>query len=110
LVRAFKRYAVGSNESGRYGVENGSMTNPMSKSNPSRADRFQEAIEKIGEGQSEIEEIRDELQNWLDNLPENLQNGMKAEALQSAIDECETAISGCGEAAGASPEFPGMFG
>lgn len=76
----------------------------------SRADRFAEAQSLASDAKSQIEELRDELQGWLDGLPENLQSGSKAEALQSAIDELETAINGLDEAEGASPDFPGMFG
>jgi hypothetical protein len=54
--------------------------------------------------------LRDELQNWLDNLPENLQQGSKADELQSAISELDAAISGLEEAESASPDFPVMFG
>jgi prefoldin subunit 5 len=57
-----------------------------------------------------MEELRDELQNWLDNLPENLQQGSKADELQSAISELDAAISGLEEAESASPDFPVMFG
>lgn len=57
-----------------------------------------------------MEELRDELQNWYDNLPENLQNGSKADALQTAIDELENIISDLENVEGASVEFPGMFG
>jgi len=43
----------------------------------------------ISHAQSDSEELRDELQNWLDNLPENLQGGSKADELESAISELE---------------------
>lgn len=41
----------------------------------------------------ELEQIRDELQERLDNMPENLQNSETAELLQSRIDGLEGAIS-----------------
>lgn len=37
----------------------------------------------------EIESLKEELQEWYDNLPESFQNGSKGEELQSAIDELE---------------------
>ena len=40
------------------------------------------------------EELRDELQEWYDNLPENFQNGSKGEALQEAIYNLEEFIDG----------------
>lgn len=76
----------------------------------SRSARYEAATGKASEAKADIEELRDELQNWLDNLPENLQSGTKADALQTAIDELETAISQLEEVESASPEFPTMFG
>jgi predicted DNA-binding protein len=75
----------------------------------SRSHRFQAAVEKVGMARSDIEELHDELQNWLDNLPENLQSGTKAVALQEAIDNLETVISALEEVEGTDVEFPGMF-
>ena len=37
------------------------------------------------------EALKDELQEWYDNLPENFQNGSKGESLQEAIDALESA-------------------
>lgn len=76
----------------------------------SRADRFSEAQALASDAKAQVEELRDELQNWLDNLPENLQGGSKAEALEEAISNLEDVISNLEEAEGASVDFPGMFG
>jgi hypothetical protein len=35
---------------------------------------------------SGMQELKDELQEWYDNLPENFQNGSKGEQLQEAMD------------------------
>jgi predicted DNA-binding protein len=75
----------------------------------SRNARFQAAVEKVGMARSDIEELRDELQSWLDNLPENLQSGTKAEALQEAIDNLESVITSLEEVESTDVEFPGMF-
>ena len=75
----------------------------------SRADRFDEALSFVGDAKSGAEELRDELQEWLDGLPENLQSGSKADELQSAIDELEQFISQCEDAESASVSFPGMY-
>jgi hypothetical protein len=80
----------------------------MAKSK-SRQARFDEALAKIGEGKGEIECLRDELQSWLDNLPENLQSGSKADALTTAIDELENIVSELDNIEGTSVEFPTMF-
>jgi len=54
--------------------------------------------------------LRDELQNWLDNMPENLQSSSKADELNEAISNLEDTIGQCEEIEGASVEFPGAFG
>lgn len=38
---------------------------------------------------SEVEQLAEELQSWYDNMPESLQNGDKASALQDAIGTLE---------------------
>ena len=76
----------------------------------SRAARYQEALELIGRGRDQIEELRDELQDWLDGMPENLQESSKAEQLQEAIDELDTMAENAIEIEETAVEFPGMFG
>jgi len=46
----------------------------------------------VEEAQSVAEELKDELENWRDSLPENLQSGEKADALEEAINALEEAI------------------
>lgn len=76
----------------------------------SRAERYAETIQKISDGKGALEELRDELQNWLDNMPENLQDSEKANALQEAIDNLENSINSLEEVEGTEVEFPGMMG
>ncbi len=76
---------------------------------PSRSKRFQTSLNKISYAKSEIEELRDELNNWLDNMPENLKNSSKAEALETSIDDLDNLISSLEECENTSVEFPGMF-
>ena len=75
----------------------------------SRGDRFSEEKWLIGDGKSQAGELRDELRAWLDNLPENLQQGSKADEIQSAIDSLEEFITACEEAEGIEVDFPGMY-
>lgn len=42
--------------------------------------------------ESELEELKDELQSWLDGMPENLQQSSKAEELESAISQLDEAV------------------
>lgn len=79
---------------------------------------------------SGLEELKDELESWKDNLPENLQSSNKASMLDDAISQLESAISALGNvnlepdfddienvaqeiedavAEAESVEFPGMF-
>lgn len=76
----------------------------------SRSDRLSAAIDTISEGRSELEELRDELQGWYDNLPEAFQSGDKGQVLEEAIQNLETAINACEEAENAEVEFPQMYG
>lgn len=75
----------------------------------SRSDRFGEIKQSIEDAKSDTEELRDELQSWHDNLPENLQDGEKAEELQTAIDALEECINSLEEAAGIEVDFPSMM-
>lgn len=72
--------------------------------------RFDAALGRVSDAKTEIEELRDELQSWRDNLPENLQSGSKADALDEAISSLEDVISDLENVEGASVEFPSMFG
>lgn len=46
----------------------------------------------------DLESLRDEEQEYYDNMPESFQNGEKGEQAQAAIDHYETAISGIDDA------------
>lgn len=75
----------------------------------SRADRFEACKSKASEAREEAESLRDELQEWFDNLPEAFQQGDKGSALEEAISNLDTFISSCEEAEGTDVEFPGMY-
>ena len=76
----------------------------------SRADIFQkEVLDKLSKARDSAEELKSELEQWLENMPENLQGGSKADELQEAIDELENCIGSIEEAEGCEVNFPGMF-
>lgn len=75
----------------------------------SRADRFSKALELVSEAQSMLEELRDEVQNWHDNLPENLQDSDKGSMLDDAGSTLEEMIGNLEDVSGNSVEFPGMY-
>ena len=75
----------------------------------SRAARLSTAESEIESAKSTIEELRDEMQNWYDNLPENLQQSSKAEEIQEAVDNLETILSDLENVDCSSVTFPGMY-
>lgn len=75
----------------------------------SRSDRFSEAQGMVCDAKSEAESLRDELQEWRDGLPENLQSGSKADELETAISELDEFISNCEQAEGNDVSFPAMY-
>ena len=76
----------------------------------SRRERFDWASGEIQKAKDEIDTLLEELQNWLDNMPENLQSSERAEKLQDAIDELEECSESLQEALDHQPEFPSMYG
>lgn len=60
--------------------------------NNNRRKQIDEAITKVSQVRNLIESIRDDEQEYLDNMPENLQMGEKADISQTAIDVLENAI------------------
>jgi len=54
----------------------------------SRATRLSDTLD-MSEKIADVEQLKEELEEWLNNLPENLQTSNKAEMLQEAIDNLE---------------------
>ncbi len=71
----------------------------------SRADRWAEAQAELEQGKSIAEELRDELREWLDGLPDNLQNGDKAGELDEAIGALDEVV----DLEIPDVDFPGMY-
>ena len=57
--------------------------------NDLRRKRLKEAVELIEQSTAVIEEIKDEEQEALENLPENLQESERADNMQECIDSLE---------------------
>jgi uncharacterized coiled-coil DUF342 family protein len=92
-------------------MKKGEVSVSVVEDNPptSRSARFDAAQADAADAASEIESLKDELQEWYDNLPESFQNGEKGEQLQSAIDELESLHDSLDEVANATVDFPGMY-
>ena len=52
----------------------------------SRPQRWAKAIEAARDAAQKLEDIRDEYQEWRDNLPENLEGSATAEKLDEVIE------------------------
>lgn len=75
----------------------------------SRAARWSEAATKASDGLQELEDLRQEYEEWLGNLPENLQSSALGEKLQSVVDlDIQGALDTVGEAEGL--DLPMGFG
>jgi F0F1-type ATP synthase membrane subunit b/b' len=63
-----------------------------------RRKALMEIEDKIGELKSELETIRDEEQEYIDNMPESLQSSEKHEAGEVAVENMENIIDSLSEA------------
>jgi hypothetical protein len=63
--------------------------------NQERRKQINAIVSKMYDLQSEIESILSDEQEYLDNMPENLQDSPRAEAAQEAISSLENAQSNC---------------
>lgn len=57
---------------------------------PSRADRLSAAESLVEQARSVLDDLKSEMEEWHDNIPENLQQGDKAQEVQEAIDGLDT--------------------
>lgn len=77
----------------------------------SRANRFDAAVALIGDALDGVEELKEEMQQWRDSLPENFATGDKAQEIEECITDLEHAIETIENAQSdiSPPTFPGMF-
>jgi hypothetical protein len=80
------------------------------KTAESRGSRLSDAGGLRDEARDIVNELKDEMQEWYDSIPENLQNGDKANEVQEAIDALESLDSELENVDFDSVSFPGMFG
>ena len=74
----------------------------------SRAKRLKFILGNIKDAKGGIEELMDELQDWLDNMPENLQQSSKAQEIQEALGNLGSIQQSLEEALSVDVTFPGM--
>lgn len=75
----------------------------------SRAERLSEVEQQVQEAIGEVQSLKEELEQWLESLPENLQSGGKADDLQQAIDALEQIEQDMDSVSFDGVEFPGMY-
>lgn len=76
----------------------------------SRATRLGNALD-LSTNIDDVNTLKEELEQWLDNMPENLQASMKAEQLEEAIQNLEEIADELEEIQEMqhNVEFPSMF-
>ncbi|MEM1046506.1 MAG: hypothetical protein AAGL24_10155 [Pseudomonadota bacterium] len=61
--------------------------------NKARRKAIDAIVARIDELKADVEIIRDEEQDYFDNMPEGIQDGEKGEVAQSAIDSLDDAVN-----------------
>lgn len=69
------------------------MNNTRRKELEAIKNRIEEALAELDNCKDELQSIQEAEQEYLDNMPENLQDGERAQAAQEAIDNIESAVS-----------------
>lgn len=80
-----------------------------SKTPETRTQRLGEARDQVESARSIVEDLKGEMENWKDSIPENLQQGAKADEVQESIDALETLNSDLENIDFDSVNFPSMF-
>lgn len=65
------------------------------------------AVEELNDVKVGVEDMRDELQDWFDNMAENLQSGATGEKLEHVIERCQFFIDALEELETASNDMDG---
>lgn len=66
--------------------------------NKERRKQIESIVESIQGIKSDVDTTKDEEQEYLDNLPENMQQGEKGETAQAAVDALDAAINSLDDA------------
>lgn len=75
----------------------------------SRADRLAVAEASVEDAKQIVEELYDEMEQWRDSIPENLQGGDKYSQVDDCCNNLDTIKSAFEEMDFSSVEFPGMY-
>lgn len=69
------------------------MNNARRKAIAEVQDQIGSAVAMLEAAKADLESLRDEEQEYLDNMPESLQGGEKGEAAQAAVEKMDEAIN-----------------
>lgn len=75
----------------------------------SRQSRLDSVASTVTDCAQDVDELKDELQEWFDNLPEQFQSGDKGSELEEAIQQLEEIKDGLESLDFSSVSFPGMY-
>jgi hypothetical protein len=75
----------------------------------SRADRLGEAEKDWDNAKSIVQELHDEMEEWHDNMPENLKDGDKGQEVEAAKDALQEILDSLEQADFSGVSFPGMY-
>ena len=75
--------------------------------NQKRRAKISDVISRLEELSDKVDMLRDEEQDYYDNIPENLQGSERADASESAIDALESAVDSITEAISSLEEAAG---
>jgi predicted translin family RNA/ssDNA-binding protein len=75
----------------------------------SRQDRLNEAETKWDDAKSIVEELKGEMEEWHESIPENLQDGEKANEVQECIDALDNLYGEMDNISFSDISFPGMY-
>lgn len=68
--------------------------------NAERRKQLDKVLEAVSAARADLESLRDEEQEYFDNMPESFQSGEKGQAAEAAIEAMEEAIGSLEEAEG----------
>ena len=75
----------------------------------SRNERLSDAEGFVEDAKNTVIELKEEMEEWLSNMPESLKGGFKADEVQEAIDSLETLEQELDDVDFGIVSFPGMF-
>ncbi len=107
-VEAARRESIEKKLKLAFGDDANMATIEKVKTAESRADRLSEAEGMVDDARQIVEDLKDEMEQWRDSIPENLQGGDKYSQVDDACNALEEIQSNL-EQSDWGVEFPGMF-